>query len=307
MKLHTLVPFKRATTTAALLGTLLAASACGQPLDEAGSSSDLPSKDDELAALLPESVREKGTITVAAAVYAPAVMVPPGGGEPTGWDIQITRETAALLGLDVEFKIIPFDGVIPGLQAGRYDAATGEINVTPDRTKVVTFVVNHVSRDAFMVPADSEYDRFEDPSDACGLVVGAALGSSEAALANQLAEDCKASGGEPLTVKTFADQATVNLALSQGRIDANLASGSQVAYSVEQSKGKFKVAEMGFGPEIQTGLALPNNEDTPEMAKAFEAATNKLIETGDLQRILDEQNLGLGAVEKSEIVPPVES
>ena len=300
-------PLKRATATLALLGTLLAASACGQSLDEAGAgaSADLPSQDDELARMLPDSVREKGSITVAAAVYAPAVMVPPGGGEPTGWDIELTRQAAALLGLDVKFAIIPFDGVIPGLQAGRYDAATGEINVTEDRTKVVTFVVNHVSRDAFMVPADSEHESFEDPSDACGLVVGASLGSSEAALANQLAADCEAAGDDPLTVKTFADQATVNLALSQGRIDANLASGSQVAYSVEQSKGKFKVAEMGFGPQIKTGLALPNNENTAEMAKAFEAATNRLIETGDLQRILDEQNLGLGAVQKSEIVPPV--
>jgi polar amino acid transport system substrate-binding protein len=275
--------------------------------DEAGSSTKLPSQDDELAALLPDSVREEAKITVAAAIYAPAVMVPPGGGEPTGWDIQITRETAALLGLDVEFKIIPFDGVIPGLEAGRYDAATGEINVTDDRTKVVTFVVNHVSRDAFMVPADSELEAFADPTDACGLVVGASLGSSEAALANDLAAQCKEAGEDSLTVKTFGDQATVNLALSQGRIDANLASGSQVAYSVEQSKGKFKVAEMDFGPEIQTGFALPNNEDTAAMATAFEAATNKLIESGDLQRILDEQNLGLGAVEQSEVVPPVEN
>lgn len=314
MNIRTSIPLPKATAAVALLGTLLGASACGTPLNESGSTGAgpskesagaVPGKDDALAAMLPEAVRAKGTITVAAAVYAPAVMVPPGGGEPTGWDIQITRETAALLGLDVKFTIIPFDGVIPGIQAGRYDAATGEINVTDERTKVVTFVVNHVSRDAFMVPADSKHEKFDSPSDACGLVVGAALGSSEAALANKLAADCEAAKAAPLTVKTFGDQATVNLALSQGRIDANLASGSQVAYSVEQSKGKFKVAQMGFGPEIKTGFVLPNNENTAKLAKAFEAATNKLIETGGLQRILDKQNLGLGAVTKSEIIPPV--
>jgi ABC-type amino acid transport substrate-binding protein len=254
--------------------------------------------------MLPESIKTKGTITVAAAVYAPAVMTPTAGGEPTGWDIEITREAAALLGLKVKFEIIPFDGVVPGLQAGRYDAATGEINVTEERTKVVTFVVNHVSRDEFMVPADSAHNSFDSPSDVCGLIIGASLGSSEAAMANEIAGQCKTSGGKPVTVKTFGTQATVNLALSQGRIDADIASGSQVAYSVEQTKGKFKIAKMGFGPEIKTGLALPNNADTAQLAKAFEAATNELIKTGALKRILDELNGGLGTVEQSEILPP---
>jgi polar amino acid transport system substrate-binding protein len=303
MKLRTPVPLKKTTAALTLLGTLLAASACGESLDEGDSSRDVPSKDAELAEMLPDSVRDKGSITVAAAIYAPAVMTPLGGGEPTGWDIEITRQTAALLGLKVKFVIIPFDGVIPGLQSGRYDAATGEINVTSDRTKGVTYVVNHVSRDAFLVPADSGYS-FETESDACGLIIGAALGSSEAAFAEELAAKCEAAGDDPVTVKTFAAQATVNLALSQRRIDVNLASGSQAAYSADTSKGKFKVAPIAFGPEIKTGFVLARNEDTDQLAKAFEAATNKLIETGGLEKILGDLNGGLGAVEQSEILPP---
>lgn len=297
----------KTTAAVAMFGAFLSVSACGQSLDEtkgaSGGSSPLPAQDTSLAAMLPQSLKDKGTITVAAAVYAPAVMVPPGGGEPTGWDIELTREAAALLGLKVNFTIIPFDGVIPGLQAGRFDAATGEINVTEERTKSVTFVVNHVSRDAVMLPATSAKTSFASPSDVCGLTIGAALGSSEAAYAEELAEKCQASGGASTTVKTFKDQATVNLALSQGRIDADLASGSQVAYSVAQSKGKFKLVDLPFAPEIKTGLALPRSADTEKTAKAFEAATNKLIETGGLKRILDDLNGGLGAVDKSEIIP----
>ncbi|HET7398563.1 MAG TPA: transporter substrate-binding domain-containing protein [Intrasporangium sp.] len=311
MTSSTTTRLKKATVATALFGTLLSASACGQSLDQAkagapgqpAQDSALPAQDTALADLLPKSIKDKGTINVAAAVYAPAVMVPPGGGAPTGWDIQITREAAALLGLKVNFVIIPFDGVIPGLQAGRYDAATGEINVTDERKKSVTFVVNHVSRDAVMVPASSSKTSFASPSDVCGLTIGAALGSSEAAYAEELAAKCNAGGGAATTVKTFATQATVNLALSQGRIDANLASGSQVAYSVDQSKGKFKLLDLPFAPQIKTGLALPRNADTKAMAKAFEAATNKLIQTGRLKKILDDLNGGLGAVDKSEITP----
>jgi polar amino acid transport system substrate-binding protein len=305
-------PFSRMTrgtlTATLLVATLLGASACGSsPQTQSGGGTSgadsTPSADASLAQMLPASIRDKGTLTVAAAVYAPAVMEPVGGGQVTGWDIELTRKAAALLGLKVDFKIIPFDGVIPGLQAGRFDAATGEINVTPERTKVVTFVTNHVSKDAFIVKADSAKVSFDKPSDVCGLKIGASLGSSEAATAQSMADECKSSGGAPTTVETFQTQAQVNLALSQSRLDASLASGSQAAYTVDQTKGQFKLAKLGFGPEIKTGLALANNADTAQLAKAFQAATDKLIKDGDLAKVLDQLNGGLGAVDKSEIVP----
>lgn len=283
---------------------LLALTACGPSLEEASTTTPAPEADESLAELVPAEIRDKGSITVAAAVYAPAVMMPPGGnGEPTGWDIEVTRQAAALLGLDVNFTVIPFDGVVPGLQAGRYDAAAGEIYITPERTEVVTFVVNHVSKDEFLVPADFELDSIASVEDICGNVLAAQLGSAEADFANEMKAECDASGGPTTEVKTFADQATVNLALSQGRVDVVVASGSQAAYAAEQSKGKFKVATMEFGDEIQTGLALARNDNTDQLAKAFEAATNQMIEDGSLQAILDETNGGLGAVEQSEIVP----
>lgn len=310
MKLRPFSRLTRGTFTAMVVATtLIGASACGSSPASApaGGSTpgagSTPSVDSELAGMLPDSVRDKGTLTIAAGVYAPAVMEPVGGGEVSGWDIELTRKAAALLGLDVDFKIIPFDGIIPGLQAGRFDGATGEINVTEERTKVVTFVTNYASRDAFIVKADSAKESFETPADVCGLKIGAALGSNQAATAQSMVDECKASGGAPTTVETFQTQSQVNLALSQGRLDASLASASQAAYSVDQTKGQFKLAKLGFGPEIKSGLALANNADTPQLAKAFQAATDKLIEDGELAKVLDELNGGLGAVEKSEIIP----
>jgi polar amino acid transport system substrate-binding protein len=298
---------RRSLTATIVVTALFGASGCASSSQaqsgEGGAGSATPSADSTLTQMVPASVRDKGTLTVATAVYAPAVMEPVGGGEVTGWDIELTRKAAALLGLKVDFKVVPFDGIIPGLQAGRYDAATGEINVTPERTKVVTFVTNYASKDEFVVKADSAKEGFATPADVCGLKIGASLGSSQAATAQSMVDKCKASGGAPTTVETFQTQAQVNLALSQSRIDASLASSSQAAYTVDQTKGQFKLARLGFGPEIQSGLALANNADTPKLAKAFQAATDKLIKDGDMDKVLGELNGGLGAVGKSEIVP----
>lgn len=284
-----------------LIGTLAACGSANSTGSE-GEAPDLSGKVDSIAEMVPDAIAEKGKLVVAVATYPPAAIEPADGGETTGWDVENTRQIAAVLGLDVEFKVIQFDGVITGLQANRYDAATGEIYITPERTESVTFVTNHRSTDALLVPADSDITG-DSQEDLCGLTLAAELGSAEADLINEISAECKAGGHPEVTAKTFQAQANVNLALNEGRIDAAVSSASQVAYVLDQTGDKFKLVELPWAPGYDTGLALARNDDTAQLAKAVQAATDHLIENGTLQEILDEFNDGQGGIEKSEIVP----
>jgi polar amino acid transport system substrate-binding protein len=300
---------RAARAGAALAATSMAVSltACGS--DDTGTGTGtggapaLPGKVDEIAAMVPDAIADKGTLVVAAATYPPAVIEQVGGGEVTGWDIENTRQIAAVLGLDVEFRVIPFDGVITGLAANRYDAATGEIYVTPERTDRVTFVTNHESTDALLVPKDSDIASADSMTDLCGLTLAAELSSAEAALIREIAQECETKGEDKVTPKTFQAQANVNLALSEGRIDAAVSSASQVAYVLDQAGDQFRLVELPWAPDYDTGLALARNDNTDQLAEAVQAATNHLIENGQLQEILDEFNDGQGGIEKAEILP----
>ena len=283
-----------------LLGSVAACGGSDSPTS-GGKGSSGSSKVDEIAAMVPASVAQKGKLVVAGATYPPAI-IEQSGGRTTGWDVENTREIAAVLGLEAEFKIIPFDGVITGLAANRYDAATGEIYVTPERTKSVTFVTNHLSTDALLVPADSKITA--DTKDAlCGHTLAAELGSAEAALLDTVAKECTANGKPALTVKTFQAQANVNLALNEGRIDGAVSSTSQVAYVIQQTGQKFKLVKLPWGPTHDTGLALARNKDSAQLAKAVAAATDYLIKNGRLQKIVDKFNDGEGAIDKAKILP----
>ncbi|MFJ8106050.1 transporter substrate-binding domain-containing protein [Streptomyces sp. NPDC096132] len=286
----------------ALIGST---AACGS--SAAGSSttaSDSGSKKvDSIAAMVPKSIAEKGTLTIAAATYPPAVIEPANGATPTGWDIENVRRIAAVLGLKVNIKIAPFNGIITGLQAGRYDGATGEIYATDERTATVTFVTNHASSDALMVPVGSKITSAAAETDLCGHTLAASLGSAEAALAEKLAGKCRTAGKDPITVKTFDSQANVNLALRGGRVDAAVSSASQVAYVMSQAKNQFKLIELPWAPKYKTGFVLGRNSDTAQFAKAIAAATDHLIENGELQKILDKFNAGQGLIAKAEILP----
>lgn len=120
---------KRAVVAAvAAVSALSALTACGSD-EPSGASASTQDSVDDIAALLPESIAEQGYLTIAASAYAPAVIAPSGSGAPTGWDADLLTEVAGVLGLEPRYKMIPFDGVISGLQADRYDVAVGEIGV----------------------------------------------------------------------------------------------------------------------------------------------------------------------------------
>ncbi|MCT9080091.1 transporter substrate-binding domain-containing protein [Streptomyces fulvoviolaceus] len=297
-----LVRFGAIVGSIALMGST---AACGSSAtDSSTTASDTVSKKvDSIAAMVPKSIASKGTLVIAAATYPPAVIEPATGANPTGWDIENVRQIAAVLGLKVQIKIAPFNGIITGLQAGRYDAATGEIYALPERTETVTFVTNHESADALMVPAGSKITSATAQEDLCGYTVAALLGSAEAKLGVEVAKKCKSAGKDPITLKTFDSQANVNLAMRGGRVDAAISSASQVAYVMSQAKNQFALVELPWAPKYETGLVLSRNSDTAKFAKAVQAATDHLIENGELQKILDKFNAGQGLIKKAEILP----
>jgi arginine/lysine/histidine/glutamine transport system substrate-binding/permease protein len=61
------------------------------------------------------------------------------GGELEGFSIDLMRGVAAAADFQVDFQSLPFDGIIPALQAKTIDAAISSITITQDRAKAVGF------------------------------------------------------------------------------------------------------------------------------------------------------------------------
>lgn len=60
-------------------------------------------------------------------------------GKVTGFDIDLIREIAKAEGLTVNIKTMPFNGLIPSLQAGSIDAAVAGITIKTSRMQNVNF------------------------------------------------------------------------------------------------------------------------------------------------------------------------
>ncbi|HYW21666.1 MAG TPA: basic amino acid ABC transporter substrate-binding protein [Nodularia sp. (in: cyanobacteria)] len=61
------------------------------------------------------------------------------GGELVGFDIDLIKAVGQSAGFTVEFESLPFDGIIPALQANTIDAAISGITITPERSQTVAF------------------------------------------------------------------------------------------------------------------------------------------------------------------------
>ena len=61
-------------------------------------------------------------------------------GQVTGFDVDFARAIGVELKRPVEFVVMNWDGILAGLNSGRYDLIISSMNITPDRSKQVNFV-----------------------------------------------------------------------------------------------------------------------------------------------------------------------
>jgi polar amino acid transport system substrate-binding protein len=91
---------------------------------------------------LAKTIVDRGTVLVSTdANYAPQSSVDQATGDLVGFDIDVAKGMADVLGLTVDFKTVQWETVIPGLQTGKWDVSIGSMTITPERLKVVDFTV----------------------------------------------------------------------------------------------------------------------------------------------------------------------
>src|SRR3990170_6440529 len=72
--------------------------------------------------------------------YAPFNFYQEGTEVEDGLDIDIAKAIAAELGVEIEFLITGFDGLIPALQSAEFDILVSAMTIRPDREDQIDFV-----------------------------------------------------------------------------------------------------------------------------------------------------------------------
>ncbi|WP_215112764.1 transporter substrate-binding domain-containing protein [Exiguobacterium sp. s63] len=87
-----------------------------------------------------EEIQEEGTLTVGTAgTLYPASFREEESDMLTGFDVELMKEIAKRLDLEIEFKEMAFDNMLTSVQNGQIDVAANDISVTEDRKEKFAF------------------------------------------------------------------------------------------------------------------------------------------------------------------------
>lgn len=192
-----------------------------------------------------EKIRDSGTIRIAVANEIPYGYMDP-SGEAKGAGPDVAKYIMGELGIDnIEWVTTEFSGLIPGLQADRFDMVAAEMAVLPQRCEKVIFSEPNTSYgEGLLVAAGNPKDihSFTDFADNPDLKVAIMAG------ADQL-EMLQALGVSEDQMVTLSSNSDAISSVSTGRSDAYAAT-SLTAGNLAAKSDKVEVASDFVDPVI---------------------------------------------------------
>ena len=248
-------------------------------------------KDNAIAGQAASAVQQSGQLSIASdATYPPMEFFGPSSNTTViGADADISKALGQIMGLTAKVQNTPFDSILPGLTAGKYDLGISSFTDSLDRQKTNDFVTYAQAGTSFYASADSGVNP-TSLADLCGHSVAVEKGTTQQEDAQGQAQKCQ------VDVQVYPDQNGANLAISSGRAELGMADSPVSAYIVEQSAGKFKLgAAYGVAPY---GIAMKKGSP---LAAPLLAAVKALYADGTMQKIFSYWQLPGAAISNPQI------
>ena len=161
------------------------------------------------------------------ATFAPHAMVKLGGGIE-GFNVDLANEIAKRLKRPINIEATQFSGLIPGLNAKKYDWIAAPTTVTPERAKVLLFTEGYLDTDyQFLVKkSDPDIKALED-------LKGKTIAINKGSAYETWAKNNFAKYG--FTYDVYDTNADAVQAVLSGRANSNLAGNTVVAWAAKQN------------------------------------------------------------------------
>ncbi|HEX5794704.1 MAG TPA: lysine/arginine/ornithine ABC transporter substrate-binding protein [Geminicoccaceae bacterium] len=223
-------------------------------------------------------------------------------GELVGFEVDLAKELCQRMNAECEIVAQDWEGIIPALQAGKYDAIMAGMSITDERQQVIDFTQSYWTTPAyFAVLKDSELAKADLPQDTLDL---SSVEPDEQAAIDALKEtlDGKAVGvqvatihanflenelGDVVEVRKYDTQENLDLDLQAGRIDAALADMSYWKPLLETEKGQdFTLIGPGLakGP-FGKGVGVGVRKENEDLRAMFDKAIEEVREDGTLSKL----------------------
>jgi len=203
-------------------------------------------------------------------------------GTLAGFDIDIAKALCDQMKVKCEFVTQDWDGMIPALIAGKFDAIIASMSITPEREQKVAFTNKYYNTPpAIAVPKDSEI-KGTSAEDLAGKILGAQSSTTHANYAQAHLPDAQ--------LKLYPTADEYKLDIANGRLDAVIDDVVVLSQWIKGDEGTCckLLGTLPVDPKINgkgAGIALRKGDD--DLRKKFNDAIAAIRENGTYKKIND--------------------
>lgn len=199
-------------------------------------------------------------------------------GQVVGFDLDIAHALCAKMQVECEVVTSDWDGIIPALNARKFDFLIASMSITEERKGAVDFTDPYYSNKLqFIAPRSVDFKTDADSLE------GKVIGAQRATIAGMWLEDNLA---DVVDVKLYDTQDNAYLDLTAGRIDGILADKFVNWEWLKSKAGQdFEFKGEPVYDDDKIGIAVRKGDDA--LRERLNAALKAIVEDGTYQKIND--------------------
>ncbi|QFU17316.1 lysine/arginine/ornithine ABC transporter substrate-binding protein [Microvirga thermotolerans] len=226
------------------------------------------------------------------------------GGKLEGFEVDLANDLCARMKVKCEIVAQDWDGIIPALNAKKYDAIMAGMNITDKRLEVIDFSRPYASGlHGFATAKDSPLAKLEgtggrlnldkDPEGAQKvieawkpLLKGKTVGVQGSTVNSQFLEKYLK---DVIQIREYKTTEQHDLDLAAGRVDAIFAAQSSMRATLDQPEFKnMTMAGAGVsGGVLGRGVAVGLRKGEADLKKAFDTAIQAAIDDGTVKKLTE--------------------
>lgn len=229
---------------------------------------------------LVDQIKQRGTIVVGTeAAFEPFEFVR--DGQIVGYNKDILDYVVDKLGVKLDQLNLPFQGLLPGLLAKKFDLMATSTGINAERAAKYAYTRPTGSFENVIVVRANE-DRIKKPEDINGMVVATQLASSVQPVIEAYDKELKAKGGGIGEIKLFTSFPETHVALASGQVDAIVIASPSAAVLMKNVPDTYKI--VGSIGEFQY-LAWVVRPEDKDLRDFINARIGELKDSGKLKEL----------------------
>ena len=207
-----------------------------------------------------EKIKRTGKVTVGTeAAFPPFEFVE--DGKIVGYGKDILDYIVADMKVELNQLDLPWQGILPGVLAGKFDFVATSVSIRAERAKKYAFTVP-IAEGTNWVMKRSGDTSINSPDDLSGKVVCTQLASGSEKATKEWEEDMRSRGLEGFKeLKLFTAHPEATLALANGTCDAQTQTVPNLAVVAKKQKGVFKLVGPITGKTYMAWVTRPEDKD----------------------------------------------